>query len=71
MKDDTQKLFLVTAKTGTGAARNYYVIATDPTTAGKKVQEFYEKMDYFSIKSLDFKSLAEADDYGEPSVLLP
>ena len=64
-------LFLVTVTTHDTHSDDYYVIASDETSAGKRVLEAYDEWDYSNFTVVtNIKRLAIEGQYGKPKVLL-
>lgn len=67
-----QILFKVTAHFGHGSNKNetYYVVAEDSAKAEKAVAQFHERRNYSNVNYCHVETIAQAEDYGKPHVLL-
>ena len=48
----------------------YYVVAKDSTAAEKMVVNFRKKQGYLTVDFCDSETVAQASEYGTPSILL-
>jgi len=51
-------------------SETYYVIAKDSTAAEKMVVNFHKKQGYSDVDFCHSETIAQANDYGKPSILL-
>lgn len=49
---------------------SYYVIAENSTDAERKVMNYHRKMDYLDVDFCNSETIAQANEYGKPSILL-